>query len=95
MSRQIKYSKNDIVELLRVKAVDGVPLEEQCERKGWQYISVNRAMKRYGLKNPKKFALREGRHAMGKLIYAPVDFSENQKKEVGEQWWQEKTEASV
>jgi hypothetical protein len=95
MSRPIKYSREEIIELLYVKATDGIPLEVQCEKKDWKYISVNRAMKRYNLKNPKKFALREGRKVMGKLIYAPVDFSKNEEKSDLVEWWREKqTEAS-
>jgi len=81
MPRPVKYDKEAIAEMLELKAKDGTPLKEQCKSKGWAYISVNRATKRYGLKNPLKFAKRVGRRAMGDLVYEPVALSKNQEKD--------------
>lgn len=56
MPRPIQYEKTQMEELIRIKETEGKPIKAQCREKGWPYVSVNRAITRYGLKIPKKYA---------------------------------------
>ena len=56
MPRPIRYTESDIKELIRIKETEGKPIKEQCRIKEWPYVSVNRAIKRYGLHIPRKYA---------------------------------------
>jgi aromatic ring hydroxylase len=64
MPRPICYTEDDIKEMIRIKETLGKPIKEQCREKTekmegghkWPYVSINRAIRRYGLKIPKKYA---------------------------------------
>lgn len=58
MPRPIRYTESDIKELISIKETKGIPIKEQCRTKepAWPYVSVNRAIKRYNLHIPKKYA---------------------------------------
>lgn len=92
MPRPIKYSKEKILELIRVKEEEGIPIKRQCREQDLKYVSVNRAMRRYNLLNPLKFARREGRAENGKVTEAQVALTKNQQRKLQEA---KQTEASV
>jgi len=59
MPRPVIYSEVDIKELITIKETKGIPIKEQCrlkQPKAWPYVSINRAIRRYGLAIPKKYA---------------------------------------
>ncbi len=56
MPRPIKYEKAELEEMIRDKEEKGLPIKLQCRTKGYPYVSVNKALKKYGLSIPKKYA---------------------------------------
>lgn len=64
MPRPICYTEDAIREMIRIKESEGKPIKEQCRERTeqlldghkWPYVSINRAIRRYGLKIPKKYA---------------------------------------
>lgn len=65
MPRPIKYTQQDMEGLIRDKEEKGIPIKANCREKNWPYVSVNKAMKKYGLSIPKKYAEVKARLAGG------------------------------
>lgn len=63
MPRPIKYQKADLEALIKDKEEKGIPIKAACREKGWPYVSVNKALKKYGLAIPKKYAETKARLA--------------------------------
>jgi len=82
MPRPVKYTKEFIRELIRIKEEEGIPVKKQCRDNGYKYVSVNRAMFRYKLLNPLKFARREGRSETGKITETQVALTKNQQNKL-------------
>lgn len=81
MPRPVKYTKEQILGLIRVKEEEGTGIKEQCRQNDWKYVSINRAMKRYGLLNPLKFARRIGRSENGEITTEQVALTKNQQRQ--------------
>lgn len=56
MPRPIKYEKAELEAMIKDKEEKGLPIKLQCREKGYPYVSVNKALKKYGLSIPKKYA---------------------------------------
>ena len=56
MSRPVIYSKEKIEEIIALKSEKGIPVKQTCRDQKMPYVSVNRAIKRYQLSIPKKYA---------------------------------------
>lgn len=56
MPRPVQYSKEDMESLIRDKLERGIPVKANCALKKWPYVSVNKALRRYGLTIPKRYA---------------------------------------
>ena len=56
MPRPIKYEKSELEAMILAKEEQGLPIKLQCREKGYPYVSVNKALKKYGLSIPKKYA---------------------------------------
>lgn len=56
MPRPIQYTKEDMEELIRLKLEEGIPVKASCLAKQYPYVSVNKALRRYGLAIPRKYA---------------------------------------
>ena len=82
MPRPIMYTKEQMLELIRVKEEEGTPIKKQCRELGWKYVSINRAMIRYNLLNPLKYARREGRSSIGTITDTQVALTKNQKRKL-------------
>ena len=63
MPRPIKYQKEELEALIKDKQEKGIPIKAACREKGWPYVSVNKALKKYGLAIPKKYAETKARLA--------------------------------
>ena len=53
--RPVIHTKEQVEKMIRVKIMEGTSIKAQCKNDDKIYVSVNAAMKRYGLKIPKKF----------------------------------------
>jgi hypothetical protein len=56
MPRPVQYSKEDMEALIQDKLERGIPVKANCMLKNWPYVSVNKALRRYGLSIPRKYA---------------------------------------
>lgn len=59
MPRPEKYHKEDLEALIKDKVEKGIPIKKACrERKPepWPYVSVNKAIKKFGLQIPRTYA---------------------------------------
>lgn len=56
MPRPIKYEKAELEEMIKIKEEKGIPIKRQCVEKKYPYVSINKALKKYGLFIPKKYA---------------------------------------
>ena len=63
MPRPIQYEKKDVEELIKLKLERGIPIKASCLDKGWPYVSINKALRRYGLSIPKKYAEVKAKYA--------------------------------
>ncbi len=70
MPRPIKYQKADLEAMIKLKEEKGIPIKLQCRESGIPYVSINKALKKYGLSIPKKYAETKARLA-GKIAIAP------------------------
>jgi hypothetical protein len=80
MARDIKYTKEQVLELVKDKEVDGIDIRKACDAKGWKYVTINAAMKRYGIKTPLRFARRKDRKPDGEILPTPAILSKKQQE---------------
>lgn len=53
--RPVVHTEEFVRNMIKIKVTEGVAIKRQCKTQGLSYVSVNAAIKRYGLKVPKKF----------------------------------------
>lgn len=80
MPRPIKYTQQDMEGLIRDKEEKGIPIKANCREKNWPYVSVNKAMKKYGLSIPKKYAEIKARVASQSAVPTPTASAKKVKK---------------
>lgn len=67
MARPIIYTKEDMESLVNDKLTKGIPVKTNCRLKGYPYVSVNKALRKYGLSIPRTYAQAKAK-AAGKPI---------------------------
>ena len=56
MPRPVFYTKEDMESLINDKLTKGIPVKEGCRNRKWPYVSVNKALRKYGLRIPRTYA---------------------------------------
>jgi len=70
MPRPEKYHKEDLEALIKDKEERGIPVKKNCAEKGWPYVSVVKALKKFDIKIPRKYA--ETKARLAGVVVKPV-----------------------
>ena len=72
MARPIIYTREDMEALISDKVEKGIPIKTNCRTKAWPYVSVNKAIRKYGLSIPRTYAQAKAKAAGKPVEPSPV-----------------------
>ena len=71
MPRPVFYTKEDMESLINDKLTKGIPVKEGCRNRKWPYVSVNKALRKYGLRIPRTYAEVKAKGSPVVILAAP------------------------